>query len=613
MKIRDQMIILNIAIFLGFVLIIVVSFYFISGLTEMSEFSKSSYELKSELLTLSNYSKNLLITSNLEDSLSKWKEQNEKFTSFYNKYKSSKTLLKITKSNGKIEELDNFDFLLNISEGKIKNTIISTDSIIKKYKKDNQLIPGLWESLSKYNDPELLTATSQVKLFSESVTEDLVVSLSLFITKIDSEVTKISQRLRMLILLVSIIITLVSITFFFTFILNMNKKIKSIDKFVEVVKNKDFTAQAKTSGNDELNSIVLNINSLVTDFSSVINEVKDISEEVYFLKNEVTSASLESAASVTEMTANMNAISESVLLLLGQLKRSNDSIRSIMQSINSLSGKIDSQSLYITQSTTSVEEINASIHSISNITTERKQSVINLVEVTRKGGLLIKETNSLILAIVDQIKKTNEIVKFIDDIAGQTNMLSFNAAIEAAHAVDQGRGFAIVAEEIRNLAVSTNTNSKKIREILNQILKNIDTVTEKSKNSMAAFSNVEGEVVLISNAMTEISTAIEQISVGSTDILNTMQELSSITGVVKNETGNVNGNVEQILSVIKNIEDFSDQVKVGMSEIDSQTKGMNSIISHVNELQIKSSDSIKKLHDEVSVFKISEDDTKDEK
>jgi methyl-accepting chemotaxis protein len=208
---------------------------------------------------------------------------------------------------------------------------------------------------------------------------------------------------------------------------------------------------------------------------------------------------------------------------------------------------------------------------------------------------MVDGTNTMIQEIANDIEKITQIVGIIDDISDQTNLLSMNAAIEAAHAGNAGRGFSIVADEIRKLADSTQANSQNIKAMIKEMSEKIEKVLVKSASSKIAFFEVDREVASASRSMSEIASAMQELSSGSSAILNATQEAKK-----------VHSNAESVLEGIRGIEEIGTIVKNGMIEIEAGTKDINSAMVHVSDLQAKSGDSIEKLNMEVSHFKTRE-------
>ena len=126
-----------------------------------------------------------------------------------------------------------------------------------------------------------------------------------------------------------------------------------------------------------------------------------------------------------------------------------------------------------------------------------------------------------------------EVINVIEGIAGRTNLLAMNAAIEAAHAGDAGKGFAVVAEEIRKLAEETNENSRVIRSTLEENLDKIKGSVQGTEDLRAAFREIASKITNVRNALLELIAGMEELQQGQNDIRSSISNLSGISEEVE--------------------------------------------------------------------------------
>ncbi|MBF4438164.1 hypothetical protein ERJ77_27505, partial [Vibrio anguillarum] len=159
-------------------------------------------------------------------------------------------------------------------------------------------------------------------------------------------------------------------------------------------------------------------------------------------------------------------------------------------------------------------------------------TAVETSQVAQQGNNVLKDSVKLAdimvgnisqsLAQIEQLvtlsKDVSEIVKTISSIADQTNLLALNAAIEAARAGEQGRGFAVVADEVRQLASRTSKSTEEINQVVNKNLALTETVT----SSIAQVSKIANET---NDRIVEVSTIMEQIYQGAENVSSAVNQL----------------------------------------------------------------------------------------
>ena len=207
----------------------------------------------------------------------------------------------------------------------------------------------------------------------------------------------------------------------------------------------------------------------------------------------------------------------------------------------------------------------------SNESNQTTQEGVRKVQMTIEGiqnqVVKSKQDADNVQSLVDQAQKIGAIVQTIDDIASQTNLLALNAAIEAARAGEAGKGFAVVADEVRALASRTSKSTQEITDMVTRIqheataandamqesVNQMEGITEEANGVEEIFDDITQKVQVVHTQISQIATAAEQQTVATSEISSNMKSITDGSHLLANEIVDINKCIENSMQEVEDL------------------------------------------------------------
>ncbi|ACN82704.1 methyl-accepting chemotaxis protein [Brachyspira hyodysenteriae WA1] len=371
----------------------------------------------------------------------------------------------------------------------------------------------------------------------------------------------------------------------------------------------DLTIRLPVISNNESGELVHSFNKFLDKVRNIIVSVKN---NAYTLTGNIQNMRASISISISDFNtiykefetelANSNKIAESSanaarvsFMQRTRFTAVNETVQLLLDNINDINDKMKQQSEAVAKTSSSVQQMMANIVTVSHGATKANDYAKILYTEAQDGSNIGESVVGSIQSIKEYSKQITNITQVIHNIAEQTNLLAMNAAIEAAHAGDHGRGFTVVADKIRKLAEDTGENSKIINEIIEETTQAIDhTVSLAFKSSESMGKILEGSNTL-ADLIATISGANDELDIGRREILMNISNLNNITEDVQELSLKQMQMSSAVSQNISSVDKLAEDVVNVVNTAETEMKELVHSIENVSNLSSTSSNNMETM------------------
>ncbi len=419
-------------------------------------------------------------------------------------------------------------FLINL--GKEYNTDGLIEQFVEEFDKAQKMLRGEGNLFTlkiaqleernalnaAFNDSEqyIQTSIEAIDIFLQAASKNLSILQSNIFDNVEQ------GNLETLIIFVVLFATGLGIAL--TTIKAMIGPLKGINKVLSQIAKGDLSRQLTVRSEDEYGELSKNVNLVVADLRSLISNISDNTH----LLNDAAEQSSEKIAQVTDSLAIQKQTIEQVTLQTDELGQSGDHI---LAKANNAEEKMSSA---LNQS--------GELEQTANTTNERMQNLVTMLDSTSDVMTVLQQESTNISGILDTIR----------GISDQTNLLALNAAIEAARAGEAGRGFAVVADEVRSLASRTQESASEIQTMIESLQSQTEKAVLDIKQGKDEANNCQDHTKQLLKILLLITGAIEQMYEMSSDISQSATQQNSLSN-------DINQSIQEVVHLSQQSSDKS--------------------------------------------------------
>lgn len=448
----------------------------------------------------------------------------------------------------------------NINIDKEKNLAIEFEEVFKGYLQKGKNIKLIIkenefeEAKNTLTDPKVVNESNQVFEKGQKIIEKIIKLNLKSVDESTEEADSIFITTNSVMTVIFFLMIVVSLGIGYLTTRSIIKPLRSAYSVIESISEGNLTTELNIERNDELGMILKKIDAMIKSLTKTILNIGNV---ISAIEN-----------SISEMNQNSQNLSSSSQDMASSSEETSASIEELTASIENVNTAMKKQA-------ENMEEINLSIHHLSDLISTGRESTYNLAKLAESsskdaqiGEKITKDATLAMGKIKDASHRIKEIVGIISDISNQTNLLSLNAAIEAARAGDAGRGFAVVADNISKLADRTVLGVKEITELIaetdasvgegNQKVTQVANILQKVLTSIKTIN--ESARIVLSGVESQVEN-VEVISTNSNDVANLAKEIQTSTIEQKSAASEINQNSMGLSNIAFSVSTSSERLK----------------------------------------------------
>ena len=376
---------------------------------------------------------------------------------------------------------------------------------------------------------------------------------------------------------ISAIVVLIAIIISFIMGRRLMRPLVKVSTIIEEIANGDINADfgMVKESNDEIGLIIEKMKELTQSLGSIVGKIRNSSDTMSSNSYELNDTSSQTLAANNEISKAVEDVAEGSTGMAASISKINENLLEMSNETKDIN--------------TSVDEIKNQTVAVQDSSKIMNDKIKSMQDSSRKMDDGISAISKRIETVNKTVDKVSNIVSVIEEISGETNLLSLNASIEAARAGDAGKGFAVVAQEIRVLSDNTNTELENIKQIISSLVEECrycvqasSTIVEdnaKQKEEIKAvldeFGSLDEQIQKTAEKADEIEELVTAMVELNDDITKSSNSLTDVSAANAAATQEMNANIEELNAMMHGVSEMAEHMN-------NESDGLKEALSFFN-------------------------------
>ena len=470
--------------------------------------------------------------------------------------------------------------------------------------------PAFWEQIEANDDTTTIDEANGLYRHAFRVREGISTMTDpfwLIINLPSAEIRSMTSDFKGLIaLIVTMILVIELIAVIVVLLLVARAPLRELEDSTKELANgeMDLSYRLPSKSHDEFGRISQNFNKFMERLQTIIKNLNTESQGIVAAVDTMKQTAEDSSSAVNTISGNVSNVQNQSNIQAQHTQLVLESAKAQQASLNEMLTTINQFTAELQETAATVNQVAGNTYSVTNNVNNMNASFGKLINDIKNGQVANEAIKNAIMEIEQTSKTLNDANSVIANIASQTNLLAMNAAIEAAHAGESGKGFSVVADEIRKLAETSGTQSRQIAEQIKTIQNTIKAAADAGISLMNAFTEITGSANTVTPLIDEIKSSMEEQNIGTQDINKTLNVLSSESQDILTKVETSKSSMEELDEKIIDVGNITSTINNSMDDMTEGTIQISKSSDAVKQTAFGVESNVDKMMDILKDFKI---------